>query len=111
MIWILASIARDIIPTLFNTSAESASILHLAIPIFLSALPFYAITRVTTAIAYAQNNLVKSNIMVYGEVLIVLSVLTILLPQLFGLMGIWLVVPLTQLFLVALAFMLNKIVR
>ncbi|HFI0402062.1 TPA: MATE family efflux transporter [Streptococcus suis] len=111
LIWILASFARDIIPTLFNTSAESASILHLAIPIFLSALPFYAITRVTTAIAYAQNNLVKSNLMVYGEVLIVLPVLTILLPQLFGLMGVWLVVPLTQFFLVGLAFMLNKIVR
>lgn len=73
-------------------TARVADILH----VFLSGYLFVSISRVTTAYFYATDKDMQAYIMIYGEV-IILFLLLLILPQMTGIGGTWLSVPVSQL--------------
>lgn len=86
---------RDQIPMLFGASAETASLIAYALPIFSIAYIFYGFTHTSTSYFYAVDDARASSAVVYGEAcLIVLCVFGA--GILFGLDGIWLSVTFVQ---------------
>lgn len=108
LIFGLAWLGSSIIPIVFNTSTQAAQLLHLAIPLYLASLPFYAITRVTTSFVNAIGKNHLSSLLTYGEGLVLVPILAILLPLLFQLNGVWVTVLVSQMILSSLSYLLVK---
>ena len=81
---------------LFGASPQITARVADILPVFLSGYLFVSISRVTTAYFYATDKDLQAYIMIYGEV-IILFLLLLILPQMTGIGGTWLSVPVSQL--------------
>ena len=81
---------------LFGASPQITARVADILPVFLSGYLFFSISRVTTAYFYATDKDLQAYIMIYGEV-IILFLLLLILPQMTGIGGTWLSVPVSQL--------------
>lgn len=84
------------LPTWFGASPQAVGDVAAALPIFLAGLLFAAFLRVSTSYFYAVGDLLPAGVLIYGEPLLLLLLLTVGPPRLWGVNGVWLCVPLTQ---------------
>lgn len=111
VICIIAIIAlKKIIPPFFGASSEVTIIVEKAIPIFAVGFIFAAFMRVTTSYFYATKKNILAYIMVYGEPIVLLILITLVFPHIFGINGVWMSVPITQVILsiVGIIFLTRK---
>ncbi len=95
-------LARAKVGILFGASSDAnAGVIHY-LPHFLAPLLFLAFVRITTSYFYATEKTVLSYVLVYAEPFFTLIFLLIL-PLKFGLTGVWLAVPLSQVITFAIA--------
>ncbi len=93
---------REQVPLLFGSSAETASIIAYALPVFSTAYVFYGFTHASTSYFYAVDDAKASSAIVYGEAaLVVLVVFGV--ARAAGVDGIWLSVTIVQMILACLA--------
>ena len=72
-------------------------------------MAFYGLTKPAVSYLYATHKILRSNLLVYGEILLTLLFL-FLLPVFFGLNGVWYTIPAVQgiLSLFAVIFLTQK---
>lgn len=87
---------------LFGASAQVTGSVAEILPIFVSGYLFVAASRVTTAYLYATEKNLWAYVVIYGEVFFLL-VLLLFLPELAGITGTWLAVPISQLLAAAMS--------
>ena len=87
---------------LFGASAQVTGSVAEILPIFVSGYLFVAASRVTTAYLYATEKNLWAYVMIYGEVFF-LFVLLLFLPEMAGITGTWLAVPVSQLLAAAMS--------
>lgn len=87
------------IPGFFGASSDASPIAAGALPIFLLGFPFIAFCRTAASYFYAVRSNALAYVMVYGEPLLLSVLLALFLPKALGLSGVWLSVPLAQMFL------------
>ena len=97
------------IPILFGSSNDVVNGVARLLPLFLLGSLFTPFSRVTTAYFYATEKSFSSYLLVYGE-LVILAILLFALSSLFGLMGVWLSIPISQA-LIALCSMIMIVRR
>ena len=86
---------RDFIPAFYGTSSEAAAYIVYATPAFALVMALYGLTKPAVSYFYATHRMVRSNLLVYGE--IVLTILFIILfPLFWGLNGVWYTIPAVQ---------------
>lgn len=98
-------LCRHLIPIMFGTSPDVAGDIAFVLPIFLSGLIFVAFLRVTIAYFYATEQNKLAYLLIYGEPLL-LIVLYCILPNIFGMTGVWAGVPINQAILSIAALMI-----
>ncbi len=103
---ILVFIFRNKIGILFGASTESNIGVAYYLPWFLATLLFLCFSRITTTYFYASEKTIFSYVLVYGESVFTLLMLCIL-PHFSGLTGVWLSMPLAQLIIFVIAFVLK----
>lgn len=96
-------IARAKVGVLFGASANSNVDVVKYLPYFLVTLLPLAFVRVTTSYFYATEKTILSYVLVYAEPVCALLFL-LLLPLIFKLMGVWLAIPLAQVFAFVIAW-------
>ena len=79
---------------LYNTGPETTELLLSIMPVFAAAMPLYGFSRTSADFLYAVNRPFGASLMVYSEGLVLMPVLLIILPGIFGLGGVW-AAPLT----------------
>ncbi len=105
---ILVFIFRSKIGVLFGASAESNIGVAYYLPWFLATILLLCFSRITTTYFYASEKTVFSYVLVYGESVFTLLMLCIL-PRFSGLTGVWLSMPLAQMIVFIIAFVLKSI--
>ena len=98
---------RDGLGALFGASADTGAMVAEVLPIFLFGLFFYAFSRITTAGFYATEKNLYSYLCVYAEP-VLLFVLLLFLPEIWGQPGIWWSVTVSQILTALLAFVLKE---
>lgn len=88
-------LVRDQIGQVFGTSMEVGNEVGTILPLFLGSFIFLALIMVTIALFYSTEESGLSYLLVYSEP-ILLFILLMLLPRVFGLNGVWIAVPLMQ---------------
>lgn len=101
---------RDIIPVLFGASEASSVIIAYALPIFAFSFIFYGFTHPSTSYFYAIDDSRSSNIIVYGEALLVVIGVAGL-GMAFGMEGVWHSVAAVQAVLSLVALILLGVSR
>ena len=106
---VLFYLCRNLIPVLYGTSKEAAGYISYAAPAFALIMAFYGLTKPAVSYLYATHKIRRSNLLVYGEILLTLLFL-FLLPVFFGLNGVWYTIPAVQgiLSLFAVIFLTQK---
>lgn len=99
---IVVFLLRVQIPILFGASTEVAKITASILPLFCLTFLFYSFTRITTSYFYATHQNRLSYFIIYGEPIVILVLLSLILPRIFGITGVWLSVPSAQLIAVLL---------
>lgn len=94
---------RHIMPYWFGASSQTATLFASAIHYFYIGQLFVAFIRVTISYFYAIDQTFLANILIYGEI-ILLILLLLILPQLFDIQGIWISVMLEQFILLFISF-------
>lgn len=89
-------LGRTQIASLFGASDSITENVSHILPVFIVGFLFVCISRVTTAGFYATHKNVWAYILIYGEPA-ALAVFLCVLPNIFGIMGTWACVPLSQL--------------
>lgn len=103
VLFLLAALAFGTgVPALFGASPETAITVALVLPVFLVGILATGFARITISSYYAIGNNKAATLLVYAEPLLLLLLL-FLLSALFGLTGVWLAQPLSQLALVLLS--------
>ncbi len=97
---------------LFGLSQEGRELFSQALLVMILPLAAFGLMRIAMSYFYAQDKNLFSNILVYGEPVIVAAVV-FTLPSACGLFGIWLSAPISQVFLalLALAFLASMLRR
>lgn len=106
---LLVYLLRYQIPVFYGTSNLAAEMIVHSAPAFALVMALYGLTKPSVSYFYATKSLVRSSLMVYGEV--ILTIATIFtLPLLFGLDGVWYTMPFVQIVLgvIAVIFLLKK---
>lgn len=98
---------RNQVPLLFGAGDTTAGLIAWALPIFSIAYVFYGFTHASTSYFYAVDDARASNIIVYGEAVLVIAVV-FGLAKLFGVDGIWFSVTLVQMLLMVVAALLLR---
>ncbi|MCQ4635145.1 MATE family efflux transporter [Anaerovorax odorimutans] len=106
---VLLILLRRPIAVFFGMEAQGVEDAAATMPIFAAGFVFIAVLRVTTSCFYAIKKNIYAYILIYGEPIGVGILAGILLPPLFGITGVWLSVPVTQVILAALAMVLLKL--
>ncbi len=101
---------RDLIPLFFGSSYEATLSVSQIMPVFLIGLLFAPLTRVITSYFFATEKNKLSYTLVYGELVLLLLYLTIG-AALFGLPAVWLSVPLSQITISIISFVLAQRAR
>lgn len=96
---------REEIPVLFGASDRTSRDVAEALPAFLPGLLFLSFLRITISYFYAVGYNRMAYLLIYGEP-VCLFCLTLILPQFWGVSGIWVSVSLTQGTMAALGFLL-----
>ncbi len=106
---VLFYFCRNLTPVLYGTSKEAAGYISYAAPAFALIMAFYGLTKPAVSYLYATHKILRSNLLVYGEILLTLLFL-FLLPVFFGLNGVWYTIPAVQgiLSLFAVIFLTQK---
>lgn len=101
-------LSRDLIPVLYGTSETAARYIVYATPAFSLVMALYGLTKPAVSYLYATHKVVRSTILVYGEILLTLA-LVFILPLFLGLDGVWYTIPAVQSILgVCCLFFLRK---
>lgn len=94
---VILYLLRNEIGNLFGASNSSNEIIGTVMPFFLATLLCLSYIRITTSYFYATEKTIQSYILVYAEPICLFFVL-ITLPHFLGITGVWLAVPLAQIF-------------
>lgn len=86
---------RNLIPVLYGTSSAAAAYIVYATPAFALIMALYGLTKPAVSYFYATHRMIRSNLLVYGEIVLTL-IFIILLPLFFGLNGVWYTIPAVQ---------------
>ncbi|MFX0549751.1 MATE family efflux transporter [Hathewaya histolytica] len=101
--------ARNVLPSIFGSSKETAIVIKDALFLSSFAFPLIGIVRLSAAYFYAVGSTRFSSLLVYSDALIITPVLLILLPRILGLRGIWLSLVVAQgILMILVGFMFNK---
>lgn len=88
-------IARNYVGSMFGASVTAGKDVAFILPMFLAGFVFLAFVRVTTSFFYATEQSRLSYVLVYAEPILLLALLFVL-PPIFGIYGVWVAVPLSQ---------------
>lgn len=99
---VILYLARNSVAVLFGASTQVIHAVSHALPVFLSGLLFMAFLRITSSYFYATEKNAMAYILIYAEPLLLFLCLLIL-PPATGLAGVWLSIPVSQLFTALLA--------
>ena len=86
---------RGLIPVLYGTSGAAAAYIVYATPAFALIMALYGLTKPAVSYFYATHRMVRSNLLVYGEIVLTL-IFIIILPLIWGLNGVWFTIPAVQ---------------
>lgn len=92
---VLFFLSRDLLPVLYGTSEAAAKYIIHATPAFSLIMALYGLTKPAVSYLYATHKVVRSTILVYGEILLTL-LLVFILPLFLGLDGVWYTIPAVQ---------------
>lgn len=102
-------LARYQLPILYGVSHEVALESMNAMTAVAVAAPFIVVAKVMSSYFYAIDDNKSSSALVYFDPLVFTPLYLIVLPKLFGIDGIWMSYPATQVSLTVMAFILKKI--
>ena len=100
----------DKVPALFGASDATARMVVSAIPAYALSFAFYGFTHAAMSYFYATDNSRASNILVYGEAVLV-AVVTTAMTCVFGLAGTWASITVAQGLLSVLALALLRVAK
>lgn len=92
---VLFLLARNYIPAFYGTSPQAAEYIKYATPAFALIVAFYGLTKPTVSYFYATHKIVRSSLLVYGEIALTF-ILIFVLPLFLGLDGVWYTIPAVQ---------------
>lgn len=91
-------LVRNLLPVFYGTSPEAAYYIERSAPLFALIMIMYGLTKPAVSYFYATHRILRSNFLVYGEILLT-SILIFILPSFFGIDGVWYTIPVVQLIL------------
>lgn len=91
-------LVRNILPAFYGTSPEAAAYIVHAAPAFALVMALYGLTKPAVSYFYATHRVVRSSLLVYGEIILTL-VFIFILPFFLGLDGVWYTIPAVQIVL------------
>lgn len=89
---------RSLTPVLYGTSKEAADYIIYATPAFALVTALYGLTKPAVSYFYATHRMVRSNFLVYGEIILTLLFIVVF-PLIWGLNGVWYTIPAVQIVL------------
>ena len=92
----------------FGMETQGIEDVAATLPIFAAGFIFIGFSRVTTSCFYAVKKNVYAYVLIYGELVGIGILASLLLPPIWGITGVWMSVPVTQAILAALAVVLLK---
>ena len=95
-------------PVFFGMETQGIEDVAATLPIFAAGFIFIGFSRVTTSCFYAVKKNVYAYVLIYGELVGIGILASLLLPPIWGITGVWMSVPVTQAILAALAVVLLK---
>lgn len=81
--------------SIFGSSAQVTEYVLEVLPIFLLGMAFSGISRAVISYFYATEKNIKAYILIYGEA-VLLAILLFILPKIFGILGTWVSIMLSQ---------------
>ncbi|RRD94302.1 multidrug transporter MATE [Clostridiales bacterium COT073_COT-073] len=104
--------SRKQLPILFGSSPKVALMYEQALIYFLIGILFVSILRVCISYLYAVNQSFSASLLIYGEPVLLMSLILFLLPPFLGLNGVWLSVPVSELIMMFLSlFYVKKAIK
>lgn len=102
-------LTRNLLPVFYGTSPQAAAYIVYATPAFSIILALYGLTKPAVSYFYATHKVLRSNLLVYGEIVLTL-ILIFVLPLFLGLDGVWYTIPAVQVILgfVSILFLLKR---
>ncbi len=88
-------LSGNLIPVLYGTSPAATQYIVHAAPAFSLVMALYGLTKPTVSYLYATHRILRSNLLVYGEILLTL-LFVFILPLFLGLDGVWYTIPAVQ---------------
>ncbi|MBS4785554.1 MAG: hypothetical protein KH009_05525 [Clostridiales bacterium] len=92
-----------LVPVVFGASPEVALMYREVLPYFLISLLFLPLVKVTGCCLYATNQIRLSYLLIYMEPVTVALLAGGILPLFWGIQGVWIAVPATQILLSAMS--------
>lgn len=92
---ILFILVRNLIPAFYGTSPKAGAYIVYATPLFALVMALYGLTKPAVSYFYATRKVVRSSLLVYGEMILTLLFIMIL-PLFMGLKGVWYTIPAVQ---------------
>lgn len=84
-----------VVVSIFGSSAQVTEYVLEVLPIFLLGMAFSGISRAVISYFYATEKNIRAYILIYGEA-VLLAILLFILPKIFGIMGTWVSIMLSQ---------------
>ena len=88
-------LVRNMIPAFYGTSPKAGGYIVHAAPAFALVMALYGLTKPAVSYFYATHRIIRSNLLVYGEIALTLLFI-FLLPVYMGLEGVWYTIPAVQ---------------
>lgn len=104
---VLFVLSGNLLPEFYGTSPEAGAYIIKATPAFALVTALYGLTKPAVSYFYATRRTTRSNILVYGEILLTL-ILIVILPLFLGLDGVWYTIPAVQVILGVLCVVFLK---
>ncbi len=92
---VIFMLVRDVLPVFYGTSPKAAAYIIYATPAFALVMALYGLTKPAVSYFYATNRVVRSTLLVYGEIVLTLLFIFVL-PLFMGLDGVWYTIPAVQ---------------
>lgn len=101
-------LVRSLLPSFYGTSPEAAAYIIHAAPAFALVMALYGLTKPAVSYFYATHRVIRSSLLVYGEIVLTL-IFIFILPLFLGLDGVWYTIPAVQIVLgICCIFFLKK---
>lgn len=91
-------LVRNILPAFYGTSPEAAAYIVHAAPAFALVMALYGLTKPAVSFFYATHRVIRSSLLVYGEIILTLAFILVL-PLFSGIDGVWYTIPAVQIVL------------